>query len=875
MPEIPTVNPNIDGSTVDPKWIDGGPHNVAPTYRGPNYNIDNPYLWPTLSVLSGLASGYCERRAVFDPTFITGETTTVIEGHTTTNYVYTTWGGAASTKIASNMANNMAIGSVPPESMFYSANAYMYPPGEAGTSNYMAIMDNNIAAIAGLFVDEHEKPYLGGFDTVAQSAAARAHQGQESINPPVEGGGTLYNVKDLNAFPVDWARERKWVLDELRYVDPCGNIRNAMVDPKETEYTSGRCERTVEVTGGTIDGGTAVPVYNDEHTEIISARIDGGTVTPFVATVTGITYDQDYPYNGTGASYDNTAYINTDNFIDPVNWINTYNIYKFDTAITGKTAAVGEVSYYIDVAPEGVFAAYGMEATNIDYYNEDDYTIYVADTRVAIPDKSYYVLPGGTLIKPGGRALNKVTVESGGTLVYGGVNTREPNTYYYSGEYVKYPGYDNVYLMNNGDDGTTGTGGLDPLPDEIPWEESIEDGEITWAIYNEDRWSGDVAIDTLYIMTGAIIKPYVMEAISRDQDPDVSREPTPVIPIIAEHAYYDYHTLIMHPRASHVFTNYTSWTEVGTLMYYGENDLYVDKDANVILGGGEDYESYYYIYVAGGTVTIQRNCSFDGIVINEGAVVNIVDADLDPSTGGCDVHVMSGGVLNCNTADIDIDSVYVYSGGTLNIHSDETLNESVYIGSLVMFDGAIINGYYNMEAERTLHHYIGQITLGHFDTLGMIAGTTAGWMYPQVTIVDSSTAVNNIYGADDPQGTEAQDAIEEFLTGGDSGDPDMYSGRITCDMTVAGTSAVEIKGVTVAGSTNAYDIWEYREYSSSYDNIASCGIGESVPVEAYCGTRIPAINKQGGPPAYNYYPSFYCRQFYTDPGTPEPEPETP
>lgn len=211
------------------KWIDGNDLVVVPGTttsvhisgytESPTFNVDNPTMWLPLSVLSGLASGYCERRAVLNDKFVIASGTTVswLAGTTVTR-----------DQLAENCMNNMAAGK-PITSLFYSdTDAYMTGIGSAAASNYMTTMDAAITELvsggASVYVNGVGTSYastgLTAFSGLAASARATANSQTDpvsSISLPISGGGSDLKHVMANALPVEWAKERKWMLDELKY----------------------------------------------------------------------------------------------------------------------------------------------------------------------------------------------------------------------------------------------------------------------------------------------------------------------------------------------------------------------------------------------------------------------------------------------------------------------------------------------------------------------------------------------------------------------------------------------------------------------------------------------------------------------------------
>lgn len=785
------VNPNYDQGTDDPKWIDKGPSNPDP-----KFNVDQPAMWQPLTVISAIASGYCERRAVIDPIFITGNTTVVIDGQTTSRHTYTYWGGTKKAVITENCMNNIAAGS-PIESLCYSSTdlPYMATIGVAGSTpgNYMTAADEAITALANVYVDERNKAYSeaggDGFEHLAQSAMLRSTikgVATSSVELPVINGGTM-NQLFYPALPVKWAKQRKWMLDELRYADPYGNIRQAIAKPL-TEYT---------IDGGTftLTGGTIFNEQTDTHSEI--GQTDVAAVVQDDINI-------------------NEATVST--------------AYKLNTSIVGSLSGdtTANICFYLDVAPLSALESWAPEA----YDYNDNSTIYINDIRVAEPEKNYYVLPGGTLIKPDGIVVGTVTVDSGGTIEYTDAPMREPDSYYFVNQAVRCPTNDTMILIAARTDGSSATGGFtspNAFPSTVVIGNSYEDGDITWTAYSKTLIDSTehTAVTTLFLLSGSIIKPHI-----------VTTENTSIMRALAIETYYDYHLeILMDGRYTNNWIDYAGADGLKPHTLSGTGDLYVTDGANITLGAETDTDAYEEIYVVDGTVTIPAGCDFDELLIDHGGVAILEGVSI---RSNCYIHVTSGGKLIARGAtgnvDTDLPDIYVYNGGEFVLESRHGNRGGVYIfGGLHIFDGATIKLSYNLsDASDVVDNYFDRysaVELIHFDTLG-VTGATAGWNY--LTITKQSGSNNVIYGTTTDYKTNIESYMRShYFTG--------FDGKADTTVVINGTT--------------------------SYTTAESFVKGEDIDARVYYGTRIAAINKQGGPAATNHYTDFYCRQFYTDSNT--------
>ena len=190
-------------------WIDGNTATTGisiPEGHSRDYNVDRPDFWPPMSVISGLASGFCERKAVLNPTF-----SGVI------------WSDQTSAAIVSRCVQGLALGSKG-DALFNAANDATFHYPITGATNYMTAMDAAITTLVSgttYFVTAAGQQYRASNDVFSGLAvAARTRAGNtagSSIALPTSDGWN-YSEEMLPAYPVAWAKERKWMLDELRYV---------------------------------------------------------------------------------------------------------------------------------------------------------------------------------------------------------------------------------------------------------------------------------------------------------------------------------------------------------------------------------------------------------------------------------------------------------------------------------------------------------------------------------------------------------------------------------------------------------------------------------------------------------------------------------
>ena len=208
-------------------WIDKNENKDTPTVSaGATFNVDNPSFWTNLSVLSGLASGYCERLAVAKlasaGTAITaGAKAELVTGNTWTMGPTVTADVTSNGEIASKVMNGFALGKTD-ANLFTTSQATFRTVGTSLGSNYMRSVDSAIISmcdIPGGYVQGANNTNAYTFSDLATAAKARSEiesVAGSAVDKPTANGGVLARTGAL-AYPVAWAKQRKWMLDELRY----------------------------------------------------------------------------------------------------------------------------------------------------------------------------------------------------------------------------------------------------------------------------------------------------------------------------------------------------------------------------------------------------------------------------------------------------------------------------------------------------------------------------------------------------------------------------------------------------------------------------------------------------------------------------------
>ena len=208
------------------------------------YDVDDPTFCSPKSVLSGLASGFCERWAVTHPEFIVAYN----GGNSTTlNWNDADSAAAYRTSIVSNFVENIIVHDAAKMTMasaFCENNGdFMVPehPTAGSASNYMTYMDNMITQLVvsgGYATNNQGTPLYGTFGELAASAHGNAPTipAASSCGLPVS-NASAYTSQFLPAYPAAWAKERKWMLEQLRYLQTTAPITlNSLDDNTEWQY---------------------------------------------------------------------------------------------------------------------------------------------------------------------------------------------------------------------------------------------------------------------------------------------------------------------------------------------------------------------------------------------------------------------------------------------------------------------------------------------------------------------------------------------------------------------------------------------------------------------------------------------------------------
>lgn len=404
------------------KWIEGNTNATTPsTDETPTFNVDNPQMWMPLSVISGLASGFCERRAVLDPVFITGTTT---DQNSVQVNVEKNWyddGPEARDEIARNCMHNLAVGSSGDANLYQSTtNAMFAPIGSHGTSNYMTAMDAAITTLisgeTAKYVTPNNQDWTFGDLAAAAKQTADATGVEESaIALPTSNGLPSLNAGIALNTPVEWAKERKWMLDELKWAVTVGG---------GTSYAADAAANYITISSGNAEGPTAQEAYDSTWIDA-DTRWSSDTTYPDVyrdltSSAAVITVDDYIKCDIKGLPFKLFMQVSSANSTGPVAWEMSINTDDRESYILGNGQTM-----YLETAEQikgAMTARVYLDTVPLPYYpipvTQDGNTTYIVSTvsesvTAAANVTLYKVIDGGTLIVPNGVSVNNVLVKGG------------------------------------------------------------------------------------------------------------------------------------------------------------------------------------------------------------------------------------------------------------------------------------------------------------------------------------------------------------------------------------------------------------------------------------------------------------------------------
>jgi len=432
-------------SNFDSKWKDQS----TPC----KYDVDNPTFCSPMSVLSGLVSGFCERQAVVNSSFVTGTTTSPV----TSDWYAATQAGRDT--IVNNAVQHVALHDLKPSQV--GAESYKGPVdatfapvdkttvtdgGVSVVTTYMTYMDNLITSlveIGSYCTDISGGTFFTSFDQLAQSAYASISGGASALaNVPVY-GGTNYSQDFMPAFPKEWAKERKWMLEQLRYT---ADNTSSMIQGNNTELSGASWVEDLTVSRATlspdiaVSGGTAFSDEIPASSMILQIGMrgnnyDDATLSPSTACAVAYEYadTQTVQTVGEGVTVTRAGYNDFVTYDYNIAWCTDDGTYEIlDTAVLTGTSAT-EVDITGTTSGTNLRLSAYLSPPNR-RYSGVFYSSYMNDASVIVTGTTIFTgqnmpgsnqdnVPGTIIVTSGGTAvvsagsMDRVIVEPHGSLV--------------------------------------------------------------------------------------------------------------------------------------------------------------------------------------------------------------------------------------------------------------------------------------------------------------------------------------------------------------------------------------------------------------------------------------------------------------------------
>lgn len=604
MAITPVANPSL-------KWK-GPVDSEAQTPLPIEYDVDDPTFCSPKSVLSGLASGYCERRAVLDPVFV------VSYGNHTSRTL--NWNDAVSStayreSIVHNLVENIAAHNTALVSAFCPNDAtFMVPMVSTAQapSTYMTHMDGMITQLiesGGYVTDMTAASKYTTFNQLAGAAVTTAAANQSALAHTPVSGGEAYSSEFMPAYPAEWAKERKWMLDQLRFTTTSLSLAILEADNNDAWVY------------GWMSG---------------YVKLD--------STIKSVQF-------GTGSSYslDVTFAAISGSMTDSKTMDGYYNI-QCGLANVEAGTQITSVSLYPVFGDMTWVTRRGMDYQNMHYIDAGQVVHGEADS-------DYCVTSGGTLIVHLDATTSQVALESGGTVICTSsiYPERQNNHSYASDAAVTYPGKPGYVLSNNtGSRKTTGAS-LPPWPEDI--DDDIVDGGMVWAIYRS--YPG---ISYLNIFSGGVVIPY-HEGSSMCQIADV-----------VGHEFRWASGDCRNDRDNWVYYSGGQQQVVcdsdTRVFITGGATATVNTDARGIYISGATATisacSTYRFAVDEGAVVTAIDAEFGLVTVLPGGVLKMRNT-ADSRTSMTVLQVSKGGVAIIETADVSAGTLMMIDGGTCSI----------------------------------------------------------------------------------------------------------------------------------------------------------------------------------------------------------------
>jgi len=667
------------------------------TTAGKEFDLDDPHFTTPMSVISGLASGYCERKAAVSAAYAAASwTTDAVKSNTVS-------------RMAANIAINHDIGTV----SAYGAGSETFQAPQswtvgnpAQTKTFMDYFDHDLASLANMYVTRGGAAY-NGFEGLAIAASVRAssdaavshYAGYTPDTLAVSGGsggavGTSdYTGTFVPVFAAGWAVERRDMLEELRYSAGNTGITSNYYGSGGThyvekydiqgalpisDYVSSALPEYTAYTGVYSMCHLNVDLYNRRLDDLEDITIGGVSFETWAAAATVI---PDATAHITWSRTENTV-SSVDVPARAISFVPEWDTSEHTSAcyVLDHANVLGYVpdTFYIEISGQSVSGTYsvsvflgepyifGTVPEFLWVYSDPD-TEYVVGSVTWTPDDPDFsahgdviICTGGTVTMPNGGSLGRVIIEPGGVLDI------TPDSDPASGNGCSI-GYCCILTKTE-------------TVNNVPVKTS---GRIiglwpTVAVQGVSYPTCAALVDELYI----------------DFVPVYTYRPTDEYPRSAEEYPPSLNSAAIIPVTG---TTISDWT-------YKYEALIVSAGATITLHNTNwGYESDgiregYVVIEPGGTLIVSHSDKTDHIMgecyIMSGGTLHI-DADYLADENGSairlleteNIHVLSGGVCEIAGQGKVTFGIEVFSGGTLHINKESDMGGYRY-GNQYISDGA-------------------------------------------------------------------------------------------------------------------------------------------------------------------------------------------
>ena len=681
-----------------PLWVDT---------TNSTFNVDDPTFWTPMSVISGLASGFCERMAVAKiasagGTVETGAKATLVTGKTWTIGATTDPALGSNNAIVSNVAHGFATGTTG-ATLYNTHDASFQTVGTSAGANYMKAVDDAITSMVTMqssYVDANGAAY--SFTTLANAAVTRAAASGSSILTPVK-DGTNSNAPFAPAYPVEWAKERKWMLDQLRWtgggvVEPkvvtnaFYNIYDVYGPNNEHVYDAG--------VWGTTVGLAISAAYN--------AAVTGGTENVTSLGTAEINYRGplfNYQVGITGDTVCTITAPRTHNQRIPYTMYFVYNNPTVDDKIQAYCGAHNYAAEIYTLWDEGTAVKIGPGTASI----------------AAAQNTNYILVDGASVSIIGGNTVGNVIVSEGCTAVIG-ASVTVPKLCIMDGGRVTVPAPTT---------GNTYTANIDEF--YVNYRYAMCDS----ALYDVKYVNGATPVaaeqDISYLVNGGTLSMGANIAASRVVVSGTVNNPGKVV-VTGPYAVQD--NILIGPHGSVLATG--QGPDTGNALatricimsggYMSAGDIPIGI-VNVMSGGSLDI----------------NNCSVNVLGLYDGAVVNINGNNMLTSTGTGGTAILSIekiGDIRVGTYDtfaFDADTLKPNSWNTLNVTN--VTGTSAFVSSVTRDTAATASAH--MATAPLVGGTIGNATLPTSTALLTLSGARI-WRNFSVLAINGGTATGDV-----------------------------------------------------------------------------------------------------------------------------------